>query len=63
MNITRCTGFAAASVRTIDGAVFGVVYADGGAGGLDVTAEQATELAGLAQQIGLILSMNQPDSR
>jgi len=62
LRITRCTGFAVSPVRTVDGAVFGVLYADGGAGGLDVTAEQATELAGLAQQIGLILSSGQPVS-
>ena len=57
LRVARCTGFAVAPVRTTDGSVFGVLYADGGAEGLDVSAEQATELAGLAQQVGLILGM------
>ena len=57
LRIAQCTGFAVAPVRTTDGAVFGVLYADGGAEGQDVSVEQATELAGLAQQMGLILGL------
>jgi len=59
MRLAKCTGFAVAPVRTVDGSVFGVLYADGGAEGQDISAEQAIELAGLAQQLGLILGLNQ----
>ncbi len=59
LRVARCIGFAVAPVRTTDGSVFGVLYADGGADGQDVSAEQASELAGLAQQIGLVLGMVQ----
>lgn len=59
LNVAQCKGFAVAPVRTTGGAVFGVLYADGGAKGQDVSAEQANELAGLAQQVGLILGMVQ----
>ena len=59
LRLTQCVGYAVASVRTIDGSVFGVLYADGGAEGDDISAEQANELSGLAQQIGLILGMAQ----
>ncbi len=57
VRLTKCIGYAVAPVRTLDGAVFGILYADGGAEGEDVSAEQASELSGLAQQIGLILGM------
>ncbi len=59
LQVTQCVGFAVAQVRSVDGAVFGVLYADGGAGGQDVSAEQANELSGLAQQIGLIIGIGQ----
>ncbi len=52
----RCTGFVAAPVRTPNGVV-GVLYADIGAEGPDVGAEQASELGGLAAQIGLVCGM------
>ncbi|MEZ4386207.1 MAG: HDOD domain-containing protein [Candidatus Krumholzibacteriia bacterium] len=52
----RCAGFAAAPVGT-PGGVVGVLYGDGGAGGHEVGAEQATELAGLATQAGLVCSV------
>ena len=48
-----CTGYAVAPVRSISGVV-AVLYGDGGPGGLDVVAEQASELAGLATQAGLV---------
>ena len=50
----RCRGFAAVPIRTTEGCV-AVIYADGGADGEDVAAEQAHELEGLATQAGLIL--------
>ena len=50
----RCTGFVAAPVATPDG-IIAVLYGDCGPDGDDVAAEQASELAGLAQQIGLVL--------
>jgi hypothetical protein len=53
LDLARCTGFAAAPVET-PGGVIGVLYADGGPDGEDVVAEQATELAGLALQAGLV---------
>jgi len=53
--VARCTGFVAAPVVTPRG-VDAVVYADCGPGGDDVEAEQAQELAGLAQQIGLVMA-------
>ncbi len=56
LRLAQCKGYTAVPVRVIDGSVFGVLYADGGANGEDITAEQANELSGLAQQIGLILS-------
>ena len=56
----RCTGYAAAPVRTTDGHV-AVIYADGGPGGDDVAAEQATELAGLALQVGLVMAAPKPE--
>ncbi len=49
----RCQGFAAAPVRTPDGVV-ALLYADGGPGGIDVVSEQASELDGLAAQLGLV---------
>ena len=58
--VARCTGYAAAPVRTADGYV-AVIYADGGPGGDDVEAEQATELAGLALQAGLVIAAPVPD--
>ena len=48
-----CTGFAVAPVTT-PGAVVAVLYADGGPEGEDVVAEQASELSGLAVQVGLV---------
>jgi putative nucleotidyltransferase with HDIG domain len=54
LSVARCTGFVASPVITRRG-VDAVLYADCGPGGDDVVAEQATELAGLAQQIGLVL--------
>jgi len=53
LDVTRCTGFVAAPVET-PGGVVAVLYADGGADGEDVVAEQAAELAGLAVQTGLV---------
>jgi len=55
LDLARCTGFAVSPVRTADG-VKAVLYADCGPDGDDVVAEQATELAGLALQMGVILS-------
>lgn len=52
----RCTGFVAAPVVTPAG-VAGVLYADHGADGPDVGAEQAGELGGLAAQIGLVCGL------
>jgi putative nucleotidyltransferase with HDIG domain len=49
----RCRGFAAAPVFAA-GEVVGLLYADGGADGRDVVAEQASELDGLASQLGLV---------
>ena len=61
LEIARCAGYAVAPVPVPDGGPAGVLYGDSGAGGDDVAAEQAAELTGLAQQIGLILStMVQP---
>ncbi|MBU2501062.1 HDOD domain-containing protein [bacterium] len=59
MAAARCTGFAVAPVLGPGGS-HGVLYADCGAGGDDVVAEQATELAGLAQQAGLVLGAAEP---
>ena len=50
-----CTGYAVAPVRSAAGVV-AVLYGDGGPAGLDVVAEQASELAGLAGQVGLVLA-------
>ncbi|RKZ13875.1 hypothetical protein DRQ50_09840 [bacterium] len=55
----RCTGFAATPVGTPDGVV-AVIYADGGADGDDVLAEQATELEGLAMQAALVVGAPAP---
>jgi len=55
----QCTGFTVAPVTTPSGVV-GVLYADGGPAGPDVVAEQATELAGLAVQLGLVCSVPEP---
>jgi hypothetical protein len=52
----RCTGFVVAPVMVPGGAV-AVLYADCGANGPDVTAEQAAELTGLAGQIGLVCGL------
>ncbi|MBD3221548.1 HDOD domain-containing protein [bacterium] len=49
----RCRGFAAAPV-SLHGSIVGVLYADGGADGSDVVAEQASELDGLAAQLALV---------
>ncbi len=57
LRLARCVGFAVCPVRLTDGSVFGVLYADGGAEGQDISAEQAHELGGLAQQVGLVLGM------
>jgi hypothetical protein len=38
-----------------------VIYADGGTGGDDVESEQATELAGLALQAGLVIAAPAPE--
>ncbi len=54
LDAARCTGFAVAPVSTFEGRV-AVIYADGGPDAGDVVAEQATELAGLALQAGLVL--------
>ncbi len=53
--LARCRGYAVAPVRTPAGMV-GVIYADCGPQGDDVDAEQATELTGLALQVGLVLA-------
>ena len=55
LEAARCTGFAVAPVNTPAG-VAGVLYADGGFQGADVEAEQAQEMNGLAQQMGLVLA-------
>ena len=51
--VACCTGFAVAPVTT-PGGVVAVLYGDGGPEGEDVVAEQASELSGLALQIGLV---------
>lgn len=51
----RCTGFVATPVMNPEGVV-AVVYADCGPDSDDVVAEQAAELAGLAQQCGVVLA-------
>ena len=56
---TRCTGFVATPVFTAEGLV-GVVYADCGPEGDDVSAEQAAELGGLVVQVGLVLGAPAP---
>ncbi len=50
-----CKGFAVSPVRTPSG-FNAVLYGDCGPNGDDVVAEQATELAGLALQMGVVLS-------
>lgn len=50
----RCKGFAVTPVQTHEG-LRAVLYGDCGRDGQDVTAEQSTELAGLAVQAGLVL--------
>jgi HD-like signal output (HDOD) protein len=62
LRIARCTGFAAAPVVTPAG-VAGVLYADTGVEGSDVAAEQASELGGLAAQVGLVCGMATISSR
>ncbi|MBE0564552.1 MAG: hypothetical protein IH621_01225, partial [Krumholzibacteria bacterium] len=59
LTLAACTGFAVAPVRTPAGIV-AVLYGDGGAGGADVVAEQASELTGLATQAGLVLGAAAP---
>jgi putative nucleotidyltransferase with HDIG domain len=59
---TRCRGYAVAPVSTPDGVV-AVLYGDGGADGDDVAAEQASELAGLALQLGLVCHRREPAHR
>lgn len=54
----QCDGFVTAPVL-VSGRVFGVLYADAGAGSGDVVAEQAHELNGLAVQLGLVLGSRQ----
>jgi hypothetical protein len=54
----RCTGFAAAPVRTPRGVV-AVLYGDGGPDGHDIAAEQAAELTGLASQLGLVCGVSE----
>lgn len=49
-----CRGFAVTPVRSPEG-LTALLYADCGSDGVDVTAEQATELNGLAVQMGLVL--------
>ena len=56
--LARCTGFVVAPV-SVGRSVGGVLYADCGAEGDDVVAEQAQELNGLATQLGLVLSVRQ----
>ncbi|MCP4292240.1 MAG: HDOD domain-containing protein [bacterium] len=58
LRLAQCRGYGTAAIRTTDNNVWGVIYADGGAKGQDVSAEQAHELSGLAQQIGLIFTMS-----
>jgi len=61
LQAARCTGYAVAPVPVPGDGMAGVLYGDCGPDGDDVAAEQATELAGLAQQAGLILgAMVQP---
>lgn len=60
LTVAGCTGYAVAPVRTTAG-VMAVIYGDGGPAGLDVVAEQASELAGLATQVGLVLGAASPD--
>lgn len=55
----RCAGYAAAPVVTPAG-VLAVLYGDAGPDGDDVVAEQASELAGLATQAGLVLGVRGP---
>ncbi|MCP4573068.1 MAG: HDOD domain-containing protein [bacterium] len=54
LQAARCAGFAVAPIQTAAGYV-AVIYADGGPNAEDVVAEQATELAGLALQAGLVM--------
>ncbi|MBU8870868.1 MAG: HDOD domain-containing protein [Gemmatimonadales bacterium] len=54
-----CKGFIATPVFNAAGLV-AVIYADGGPDGDDVSAEQASELAGLATQAGLVLAAADP---
>ena len=53
LEAARCAGYAVAPVATPRGVV-GVLYGDAGPDGLDIVAEQAAELAGLATQAGLV---------
>ena len=53
---TQTTGFACAPVVTSDG-VAAVLFADHGPDGRDVGAEMATELNGLAAQLGMVLQV------
>ncbi len=57
---TATTGFSCAPVVAHCG-VSGVLFADHGAGGQDVAAELATELAGLATQAGLVTQCMDPE--
>lgn len=57
LEITRCVGLAVAPVMIPRGPI-GVLYADGGPDGQDVVAEQASELSGLAAQIGLVCGLS-----
>ncbi len=54
----QCQGYAVAPIRTPAGVV-GVIYADCGPHSDDVGAEQASELEGLAQQIGLVWAVGE----
>lgn len=54
LEVTQTTGFACAPVVTADG-VAAVLFADHGPQGRDVGAEMATELNGLAAQLGMVL--------
>jgi len=54
--VARCTGYAVAPVVTLRDVV-AALYADGGPDGSDVVAEQASELAGLALQAGLVMGL------
>ena len=56
LEAARCTGFVAAPVRTPT-SVVGVLYADTGVDGPDVGAEQASELSGLAAQMGMVCGL------